>query len=54
MIGNYTLGAVPDKTQAICDSPRPGTKTQVRALIGLAGFYRKCVPNLQLQCRWQI
>ena len=34
-----------EKTQAIRDAVRPTTKKQVKSFIGLAGFYRKFIPN---------
>ena len=34
-----------DKIQAIRDAIRPTTKKQVKSFIGLAGFYRKFIPN---------
>ncbi len=33
------------KVAAILSAPRPSTKTQVRAFLGLAGYYRCCIPN---------
>ncbi|XP_060071934.1 uncharacterized protein LOC132551808 [Ylistrum balloti] len=35
----------PDKVKAILEAEIPKTKKQVRSFIGLADFYRKCVPN---------
>lgn len=34
-----------DKIKAIQDSQRPETKTQLRSVLGLNGFYRKFIPN---------
>ena len=34
-----------EKIQAIRDAVRPITKKQVKSFIGLAGFYRKFIPN---------
>ena len=34
-----------EKIQAIRDAVRPTTKKQVKSFIGLAGFYRKFIPN---------
>ena len=33
------------KIQAIRDAPRPTTKRQIKSFIGLAGFYRRFIPN---------
>ncbi|KAL1282690.1 hypothetical protein QQF64_001493 [Cirrhinus molitorella] len=33
------------KVVAVQDAPRPATKTQVRAFLGLAGYYRCFIPN---------
>ncbi|KAL0199491.1 hypothetical protein M9458_008031, partial [Cirrhinus mrigala] len=35
----------PRKVEAIQTAPRPSTKTQVRAFLGLAGYYRCFIPN---------
>ncbi|XP_033739239.1 uncharacterized protein LOC117326590 [Pecten maximus] len=45
MIGEQHLQPNPDKVKAILDAKIPETKKQVRSFIGLAGFYRKFVPN---------
>eukprot|EP00064_Thunnus_orientalis_P002528 superscaffoldBa00000188_g2535 len=34
-----------DKVEAICGCPRPRTKKEVRSFLGLAGWYRKFVPQ---------
>ncbi len=36
------------KVAAILSAPRPSTKTQVRAFLGLAGYYRCFIPNFSL------
>ncbi|XP_060073585.1 uncharacterized protein LOC132553365 [Ylistrum balloti] len=45
MIGQQLLQPNPDKVKAILEAKIPKTKKQVRSFIGLAGFYRKFVPN---------
>jgi len=45
VIGNEELQTDPDKLAAIRDAPIPTTKKQVRSFLGLAGFYRKFIPN---------
>ncbi|XP_069138991.1 uncharacterized protein [Argopecten irradians] len=45
MVGNERLLPNPEKVKAILEAPRPETKTQVRAFLGLAGFYRKFIAN---------
>jgi hypothetical protein len=44
-IGEGTKKPQSDTVSRILDAPRPTTKKQVRAFIGLIGFYRKFVPN---------
>ncbi|MCG8096943.1 MAG: DDE-type integrase/transposase/recombinase [Candidatus Thiodiazotropha endolucinida] len=34
-----------DKIQAIKDAPQPSTKRQIKSFLGLAGFYRRFIPN---------
>lgn len=34
-----------DNIEAVRKAPKPQTKKQVRAFLGLAGFYRKFIPN---------
>ncbi|GBN40537.1 Retrovirus-related Pol polyprotein from transposon 17.6 [Araneus ventricosus] len=36
------------KVQAIKDFPTPATKTQVRAFLGLAGYYRRYIPEFSV------
>jgi hypothetical protein len=45
VIGQGTVRPEEGKMQKIRDTPRPTTKRQVRAFLGLAGFYRKFVPH---------
>ncbi len=44
-VGKNGVSMLPDKVQAIVNAPAPITKRQVRAFLGLAGFYRKFIPN---------
>nr|XP_034304387.1 uncharacterized protein LOC117681956 [Crassostrea gigas] len=45
MDGNKCLEPEQDKIDAVRNAPIPQTKKQVRAFLGLAGFYRKFIPN---------
>lgn len=45
MVGNKCLEPEQDKIDAVRNAPIPQTKKQVRAFLGLAGFYRKFIPN---------
>ena len=45
VIGNGIIKPTGDKINKIRDTPRPTTKRQVRSFLGLAGFYRKFIPN---------
>jgi hypothetical protein len=45
IIGNGTVRPKCDKIQAVDDFPQPLTKQQVRAFLGLTGYYRKFMPR---------
>ena len=45
MLGKQRLSPHPDKMQAIREAKPPATKKQVKSFLGLAGFYRKFIPN---------
>ena len=45
LVGGQRLRPDEDKISAIKDAPVPTTKKQVRSFMGLAGFYRKFIPN---------
>ncbi len=44
-LGNGQLRPQVNKVEAICQSPRPKTKKEVRSFLGLVGWYRRFVPN---------
>ena len=44
-IVGQTVRPQEDKIQAIRDAPRPSTKRQIKSFLGLAGFYRRFIPN---------
>ncbi|KAL1282699.1 hypothetical protein QQF64_001502 [Cirrhinus molitorella] len=44
-VGRGLIRPQPTKVQAVKDTPRPLTKSQVRAFMGLAGYYRCFIPN---------
>ncbi|XP_033095865.1 uncharacterized protein LOC117100326 [Anneissia japonica] len=45
IIGQGLVRPKPDKLKAIEQAERPITKTQVRSFLGLAGYYRKFIPQ---------
>ncbi len=44
-VGQNGVRMLPDKVHAIVNAPHPTTKRQVRAFLGLAGFYRKFIQD---------
>ncbi len=44
-LGNGQLRPQVNKVEAICQSPRPKTKKEVRSFLGLVGWYRRFIPN---------
>ena len=44
-IVGQTVRPQEDKIQAIRDAPRPSTKRQIKSFLGLAGYYRRFIPN---------
>ena len=45
MVGNGEISPENDKIEAVVKFPRPTTKKDVRAFLGLLGYYRKFTPN---------
>lgn len=45
IVGHGVIRPQTDKLEAIRNSPRPQTKKDVRSFLGLAGWYRRFVPN---------
>ena len=44
-IVDQTVRPQEDKVQAVRDATRPTTKRQMKSFLGLAGFYRRFIPN---------
>ena len=44
-MGGGDLEPDPGKVQAVKEYPQPETKKDVRAFLGLAGYYRRFIPN---------
>ncbi len=45
IVGRGCIKPQPEKLGAVTQYPRPLVKKEVRAFLGLAGYYRKFVPN---------
>ncbi|KAJ8050799.1 hypothetical protein HOLleu_04137 [Holothuria leucospilota] len=45
VVGKGHMRPKPDKVEAIKQAKRPLTKTQLRSFLGLAGYYRRFIPN---------
>lgn len=45
VVGRGQIKPDPKKIQAVQEYPQPRTKTDVRSFLGLAGYYRKFIPN---------
>lgn len=45
VVGEGKVKPTESKIQAVKEFPRPKTKTDVRAFLGLGGYYRKFIPN---------
>jgi len=45
IVGNGKIQPEPDKIRAVETFPQPVTKKQVRAFLGLTGYYRKFIPD---------
>ena len=44
-VGKGEVAMEEEKLERIQDAPAPTTRKQVRSFLGLAGFYRKFIPN---------
>ncbi|XP_071490086.1 uncharacterized protein [Diadema antillarum] len=45
VLGGGCVKPEPAKVEAVMNYPQPATKTDVRAFLGLTGYYRKFIPN---------
>ena len=45
VVGNETVCPEVSKIEAVQSFPIPRTKSQVRAFLGITGYYRKFIPN---------
>ena len=45
MVGSDSIAMEEDNLDKIQDAPAPDTKKQVGSFLGLAGYYRKFLPN---------
>ncbi|XP_072015789.1 uncharacterized protein [Amphiura filiformis] len=45
VVGGGKVRPKPDKIEAISQAKQPETKTQLRSFLGLAGYYRKFIPD---------
>ena len=45
VVGNGLVHPEPTKVEAVQSFPTLGTKTDVRAFLGLTGYYRKFIPG---------
>lgn len=44
-VGQHGIRADPEKVRAIEELDTPSTVTQVRSFLGMANYYRQCIPN---------
>ncbi len=51
-VGRGLIKPQEKKVEAVRAAPRPGTKTQVQAFLGLAGYYRCFIPNFSKHVVW--